>query len=64
MAETLRFIGRLGVVEEVQCRFNLECPTGITSTWRLKEGRFKMGEPNPCPCDIYPATHRHFLFSC
>lgn len=22
------------------------------------------GKPNPCPCDRYPETHTHYLFSC
>ena len=35
-----------------------------THTWRLADGPFKTGEPNPCPCNDFPDRRQHFLFSC
>ena len=38
-------------------------PCGTTAGWMLSDNpTFSGGEPNPCPCDQNPATHRHYLF--
>jgi hypothetical protein len=40
-------------------------PTGITSPWAIAEdATFRTGQPNPCPCERSPDTHRHVLFHC
>lgn len=52
-------------VEETARRLNEERPTGIDSRWALSgDATFKSGEPNPCPCDRSPQTHKHYLFDC
>lgn len=46
-------------------RINLENPTRISSPWALsKDKTFRTGEPNPCPCEDFPETHKHYLFVC
>ncbi len=50
--------------EEATARVNAEAPTGVASKWELSEATFRTGQPNPCPCDKKPKTHKHFLFSC
>jgi len=50
--------------EETADRLNRECPTGISSPWQISSEAFRTGEPNPCPCEDAPATHKHYLFSC
>ncbi len=48
---------------EVASRMRREL-TGV-GPWRLaKEKTFSGGEPNPCPCDQSPKTHKHYLFHC
>lgn len=49
---------------EATVQINRESPTGISTRWAIVERRFASGEPNPCPCDRWPMTHRHILFSC
>jgi len=52
-------------IEETTRKLNQEYPTGIVSKWKLsEEPTFRTGEPNGCPCDLYPETHKHYLFSC
>ena len=37
---------------------------GTRKGWTLStEGNFASGEPNPNPCDNYPKTHKHYLFT-
>ena len=36
---------------------------GTQAGWALAEEPFQTGEPNPCPCDKRPATHKHYLFT-
>ena len=44
---------------------NANSPTGIRSCWApVTDPTFTEGQPNPCPCDKHPSTHRHLLFSC
>lgn len=51
--------------EEATARLNAEHPTGVQSPWRISEDKaFRNGEPNPCPCEHHPKTHRHILFNC
>ncbi len=39
--------------------------SGTTGGWSLSEKEtFSTGEPNPCPCDKKPETHKHYLFNC
>ena len=37
---------------------------GTHAGWGLSDKAFKTGEPNPCPCDNQPETHKHYLFEC
>lgn len=40
-------------------------PTGIRSKWQVsRDEKFYSGQPNPCPCEKNPDTHRHILFEC
>lgn len=39
-------------------------PTGVSSTWQRAGEAFATGEPNPCPCNVHPDTHRHYLYAC
>ena len=48
-------------VEEVQARMQRR-PSGTTRGWRLSEEAFAGGQPNPCPCDQRPDTHKHYVF--
>lgn len=50
--------------EEVARRLNEENPSGVMHPWTLAEENFRGGNPNPCPCDLSPETHRHYLFNC
>lgn len=50
--------------EETIRRVNVENTTGINSNWKILEEKFNSGEPSPCPCNLYPKTHKHYLFSC
>ena len=52
-------------VEEIERIVNLKNPTGISSYWRVSKNKnFRGGEPNPCPCDQKPDTHKHYLMEC
>ena len=52
-------------IEETTERLNAEHPTGISSRWQLSdEPTFSGGEPNPCACNRWPDTHKHYLFEC
>lgn len=45
--------------------FNNEHPTGISSKWHLSENKkFRSGQLNPCLCDDYPNTRKHYLLNC
>jgi hypothetical protein len=50
--------------EETTAKLNEEHPTGISSGWKLAGESFVSGEPNPCPCERHPETHKHYLFIC
>jgi hypothetical protein len=50
--------------EEATIRANKDNPTEIDSQWRIHTGEFRNGEPNPCPCNDHPETHKHYLFVC
>ena len=52
-------------LEETGRRLNDESPTGIPSPWQPSgDAEFRSGEPNPCPCERNPETHKHYLFEC
>jgi len=53
--------GRKKIEETV----NRKSPTGISSRWRIsRDKNFATGETNPCPCNINPKTHKHYLMEC
>ena len=35
---------------------------GTKIGWTFDAEPFKGGEPNPCPCNQKPDTHKHYLF--
>lgn len=52
-------------IEVATERLNVECPTGISSRWKLSsDTTFAGGTPMPCVCPDYPETHKHYLFNC
>jgi hypothetical protein len=52
-------------VDEMLERVNAENPTGIESQWEISgDETFKTGEPNPCPCNVNPLSHKHYLLEC
>jgi len=51
--------------EDTKERMNRENPTGLEHGWDFcKDKTFKTGQPNPCPCEDEPETHKHYLFNC
>src|SRR5690348_2284709 len=50
--------------EEATNRVNLVNPTGTSGKWAITEPAFNDGTPNPCPCNDWPETHIHILFTC
>lgn len=51
--------------EEVEKEFNRISPSGTTNGWQISaDTHFKGGAPNPCPCDKFPETRKHYLFNC
>ena len=50
--------------EDVGAELNRQHPTGISSRWTLAQEKFRTGEDNPHPCERYPSTHKHYLFTC
>lgn len=38
--------------------------TGLDHGWAIADENFATGEPNPCPCNNFPTTRRHWLLSC
>lgn len=52
-------------LEEVVTEFNKISPSGTMNGWGLSpDTHFLQGQPNPCPCDRYPETRKHYLFNC
>ena len=49
--------------QEVEARMRRR-PSGTKNGWGLADEPFRSGEPNPCPCDMKPETHKHYLFVC
>ena len=50
--------------ERTAHRMRSESPSGTENGWCLANEAFASGEPNPCPCNHYPKTHKHYLFEC
>jgi hypothetical protein len=51
--------------EKIEMLVNMRCPTGISSSWKIsREPNFHTGQPNPCPCEEKPNTHKHYLMVC
>ncbi len=51
--------------EEIEDMVNKENPVGMDSRWFISEAStFKTGEPNPCPCDVFPERYMHYLMEC
>lgn len=55
----------LDSVAMIENLVNLENPTGTSSRWKIsKDPTFNSGDPNPCPCNQKPNTHKHYLLEC
>jgi hypothetical protein len=51
--------------EEVEAEFNRVSPSGTENGWKISEDKhFRQGNPNPCPCEQFPETRKHYLFNC
>ena len=51
--------------QEVEKEFNKVSPSGTTNGWKISDDtHFLQGKPNPCPCDKFPETRKHYLFGC
>jgi hypothetical protein len=50
--------------DRATAQLNLEHPTGVGPWQRSGDEEFHGGTPNPCPCNVWPDTHRHLLFEC
>lgn len=51
--------------EDTLARMNAEHPAGTQHGWALStDPTFRGGKPNPCPCDVAPETHKHYLLEC
>lgn len=48
--------------EELDLRMAARPATATRGWVRSEDSHFTGGEPNPCPCDQRPDTHRHVLF--
>ncbi len=49
--------------EEETVRRMQSLPSGTIAGYSLAEDKaFETGEPNPCPCNVGPETHTHYLF--
>jgi len=52
-------------IREITKEVNRINPSEISSKWKLsKDKNFKSGETNPCPCENFPYTRKHYLFVC
>ena len=52
-------------IEEITEKINQDHPTGLDHGWEFAKGEsFRQGNSNPCPCNINPDTHKHYLFHC
>jgi len=51
--------------DETVRRMNADHVLPSPLCWHLsKDKTFRGGEPNPCPCDRAPETHKHYLMNC
>ena len=51
--------------EEVEKEFNKVYFCGTENGWKISsDTHFLQGQPNPCPCDQFPETRKHYLFEC
>jgi len=52
-------------LEEAMKRLNEQEPLDGGLRWEKSTDKtFKSGQPNPCPCEQNPKTHKHYLFNC
>lgn len=51
--------------DRIENLVNIMNPTGTSNRWTISnEPTFSGGEPNPCPCENKPKTHKHYLMVC
>lgn len=51
--------------EEIPRKANDARPTGLDHGWHLSDDKqFVSGHDNPCPCNLFPKTHKHYLLTC
>jgi len=52
-------------VEDVTAEINKTNPTGLDHGWQFADGEnFQDGNANPCPCNHYADSRKHYLFHC
>jgi hypothetical protein len=50
---------------KIEAAANEQHPTGLQNGWMIsKDKTFNGGQPNPCPCEQRPKTHKHYLLEC
>ena len=48
---------------EVEWQTDIAHPTGLDYGWKIDDGPFKGGEPNPCECN-WDKNRLHYLMTC
>ncbi|MCE5225358.1 MAG: hypothetical protein LLG05_05800 [Porphyromonadaceae bacterium] len=52
-------------IDEITDELNNRNPTGLDHGWEFaKDENFNEGKSNPCKCNHYPKTRKHYLFHC
>ena len=51
-------------IEEITRRLNDDHLCGTENGWVFAGPDGVADSPNPCPCDRWPSTHKHYAFKC
>ena len=51
-------------LDKIEMIANDRYPTEISHHWSIANEPFISGDPNPCPCDKFPDTRKHYLLHC
>lgn len=49
---------------DVEARANQKRPTGVKSKWTIADEKFRNGDDNPRPCEVFSETRVHYLLWC